>query len=258
MVYRNNGPQLFTPTAARVTTSGIAVATDPQPEKADASVHVRTMSPEGRGDMVDAGVHAVLLPRTSEASVSASVAIPELEEGPSYLPLLPTPPPHSPVLAASVESIPAPKPKEVSISTPNTEEAREPKLTDPQSPLASLVSRFATRGFDDGLRATFVDNLCVEDGQIFLPGTEFIKTWQMRNDGHIDWPESTKIMFIAGDRMSSFVGAPMEYTVGRAQPGEVKTISVLNMKAPEIPGKYVGFWRLTDGTRPFGQSVWCE
>lgn len=255
-VYRVGGTQLLPTTIPRPFVSGVAVSTEPEPEKADASVYAETIaSPIARGTMVDAGVHAQLRPQTSEASISVTAPVSESEERHNDLPLFPTPPPHSPVLAASIESIGAPQPEMIQ-SRNDSQQGDKPVA-------ASLFSSFVTSlvqrsPSEDGLRATFVIDLNVQDGQVFPAGTQFVKTWCMRNDGNSDWPESTNIIFIAGDRMSSFAGTPMTYTVGTVRAGETKDISVGDLKAPELPGKYIGYWRLTDGVKPFGQSVWCE
>lgn len=255
-VYRVGGTQMLTPTFAKPDVSGVAVSTNPEPEKADASVHAETTVAFVKADMVDAGVHAASQAQTSEASVFASESTLEYEEGPADLPLFPTPPPHSPVLAASVESIADPQPEMTQV----IKDAPQVKVSsEVPSLFSTFVTRFAQRGSNEEiLRATFVADLNSEDGQVFPAGTEFVKTWFIRNDGQTEWPESTKLTFIAGDRMSSFIGAPMAYPVGNVQPGQIEEISVLHLRAPELPGKYIGFWRLTDGTKPFGQSVWCE
>jgi hypothetical protein len=53
------------------------------------------------------------------------------------------------------------------------------------------------------LRATFLSDNNIPDGQVFPPGAEFMKSWKMLNDGSRDWPETTQLMFVAGDKLTT-------------------------------------------------------
>lgn len=50
--------------------------------------------------------------------------------------------------------------------------------------------------------ATYVSDSNIPDGQIFPPGAEFVKSWRMKNDGELAWPEETALSFVAGDRIT--------------------------------------------------------
>ena len=52
------------------------------------------------------------------------------------------------------------------------------------------------------LEATFVMDCTVPDGQIFPPGAEFVKSWRMMNSGDIDWPETTELRYVSGEKFS--------------------------------------------------------
>ena len=107
--------------------------------------------------------------------------------------------------------------------------------------------------------ASFVADNNVKDGQVFPMGAEFVKIWEMQNSGDVDWPETTELTFVAGDRLPAFESAPKAYHVGAVEPGKNICVVAQDMKAPETPGRYIGYWRLADGSgKPFGQSVWCE
>ena len=81
----------------------------------------------------------------------------------------------------------------------------------------------------------------------------------MRNDGAVDWPETTELVFVAGDRMAPYNGASVKVKIGTVKAGEEVELVSGEMKAPEVPGKYVSSWRLSDGNgNLFGQSVWVE
>ena len=73
------------------------------------------------------------------------------------------------------------------------------------------------------------------------------------------WPESTELVFVGGDRMSSYSGAPSTYHVGSVAPGQFAFVYATDFQAPEVPGVYVGYWSLVcrNGVR-FGDSICCE
>lgn len=52
------------------------------------------------------------------------------------------------------------------------------------------------------LEATFVMDTTVPDGQIFPPGAEFVKSWRMMNNGNVDWPETTELHYVSGEKFS--------------------------------------------------------
>jgi len=102
--------------------------------------------------------------------------------------------------------------------------------------------------------ARFVADLSVEDGTNVNPEQKFVKIWKMRNEGPTAWPESTRLIFVGGDKISnvdSVLVPPVEPNV------EVEV--AVDMVAPSKPGRYVTYWRLTspDGVR-FGQRVWVD
>ncbi|KAI0094476.1 hypothetical protein BDY19DRAFT_1044297 [Irpex rosettiformis] len=106
--------------------------------------------------------------------------------------------------------------------------------------------------------ATFVSDSNIAEGQIFPPGAEFVKSWHMRNDGDIAWPESTTLRYVAGDRLTPQGVEMQPVYVGAVQAGTEFELVGGEMKAPEVPGKYVSYWRLYDGEQYFGSSVWVD
>jgi len=149
------------------------------------------------------------------------------------------------------------------VSEPLTESVSEFDISDlpGEIPSPSLrkkmsLTSVAARG---ELKADFIDDDNVEDGQVFPAGAEFVKSWCMKNVGNRAWPESTELIFVAGDRMAASDDAPLQYHVGLVEPGDFSYVTAMDLKAPETPGQYVGYWRLVDGdgTR-FGNSVWCN
>jgi next-to-BRCA1 protein 1 len=109
------------------------------------------------------------------------------------------------------------------------------------------------------LSAGFVVDVTVPDGQVFPPGAEFMKCWRMTNDGPIDWPETTEVVFVAGEPSLVKVGNEA-VKVGVVKAGEQVDVWTGELKAPEVVGRYVGYWRLRDSATKtvFGNSIWAE
>jgi len=127
-----------------------------------------------------------------------------------------------------------------------------PSLVPPPLP-PSAETRFTAPS------AAFVEDVSVPDGQVFPPGAEFIKSWRMINDSGCEWPESTELVFLAGDSLSASASEKMiAVPVGKIGPGETTDVSTGELKAPEVAGRYVGYWRLRADGKLFGNSVWIE
>ena len=146
----------------------------------------------------------------------------------------------------------------------------------PSSPVVSerAVQPVSTPTPEPPLRATFISDNNISDGHLLPPGAEFVKSWKMLNDGVRDWPETTQLIFVAGDKLVSDENTAVR--VGKVVAGEeidiwtgdMKVLLLLlnntvcvayTLKAPEVPGKYVSYWRLNDGNgNHFGHSLWAE
>ncbi len=100
-----------------------------------------------------------------------------------------------------------------------------------------------------GYSARFVADVTVPDGTEFAPGAAFTKTWRLNNNGCLNWPAGTRLIFVRGERM----GGPDSVAAPAASVGTNVEISV-NLTAPSAAGDYRGYWSLEapDGTR-FGQ-----
>ncbi|KAK7007044.1 hypothetical protein R3P38DRAFT_3034986 [Favolaschia claudopus] len=110
-----------------------------------------------------------------------------------------------------------------------------------------------------GLRATFVNDVTLPDGQIFPPGAEFMKCWKMANSGSVEWPVNTELVHVAGERLAREFNGPASVLVGTVQVGEEVDLWTGELKAPETPGRYVSYWRLRDGQgKLFGDSIWID
>lgn len=127
------------------------------------------------------------------------------------------------------------------------------------------------------LDSALVGNTNVPDGQIFPPGAEFVKGWHMTNNGSLPWPTTTEVQFVAGEMFAPECSPALKAKVGVVHPGQDLDIWTGDLKvcahpyynggkratdffkAPDVPGRYVGYWRLSDGQGSFfGSSVWIE
>jgi len=113
----------------------------------------------------------------------------------------------------------------------------------PQTP--QTLTRYLSR---------FVTDISIEDGMSINPEQPFVKIWKMRNEGNTAWPESTRLIYVGGDKIASVEAV----LVPPVEPNCEVDIAV-DMVAPNKPGRYVSYWRLSapDGSR-FGQRVWAD
>jgi hypothetical protein len=93
-------------------------------------------------------------------------------------------------------------------------------------------------------RAEFVDDITVPDGTNFAPGTSFVKTWRLKNNGSCNWTNSYRVVFDSGNAL----GAPASFNLpSSVAPNGTIDISV-NMKAPDTAGDYESYWKLQNAS----------
>lgn len=112
--------------------------------------------------------------------------------------------------------------------------AKEALLTRPEGSSSAVAPRALSFNLRDYLTAlaptpsyvaTYLSDNNIPDGQIFPPGAEFVKSWRMRNDGDVAWPEDTMLSFVAGDRIAHSDGLS-SVKIGSVAPGaEVEVVS---------------------------------
>jgi hypothetical protein len=102
------------------------------------------------------------------------------------------------------------------------------------------------------LSAVFVRDVRVFTGDSFMSGVSFVKTWRLKNDGEVAWPEGCWCIHSHGD----FNGEAV--IVDSAYPQEEVDISVV-CTSPSVPGRAWSYWRLTDPDgQVFGPSICVE
>jgi next-to-BRCA1 protein 1 len=112
--------------------------------------------------------------------------------------------------------------------------------------------------FRPELGATFVEDVTIKHGQIFPPGAEFVKVWKLKNTGTSAWPTTTELVFEGGDKLGSNVSSTEP--IGATKPGECVNVWTGGLKAPDVAGRYVSYWRLRDSVTKlsFGDLVWVD
>ncbi len=91
-------------------------------------------------------------------------------------------------------------------------------------------------------RATFLGDVTIPDNTVLTPGTAFVKTWRIRNDGTCAWgPGQTvdAIEMVGGTQMGHALRVPLTATTAR---GQTANISV-SMVAPSQAGTYRNEWK---------------
>ncbi|KFQ43727.1 Next to BRCA1 1, partial [Nestor notabilis] len=105
------------------------------------------------------------------------------------------------------------------------------------------------------LSAVFVDEN-LPDGTHMKPGTKFIKHWQMKNTGSVEWSSDTKLKLMWGN-LTLASSEKKDVLVPSLPSGQVGTVSV-EFVAPNIEGTYTSHWRLSHRGEQFGPRIWCS
>lgn len=113
--------------------------------------------------------------------------------------------------------------------------------TQTQPPTATLVPPTATQVPVPCDRASFVQDVTYPDDSEVPVGTNFVKTWRLRNNGSCTWTSSYALVFVRGDSLGG--PAALQFTTGSVAPGQTIDISV-NLIAPATAGTYQGYWML--------------
>ncbi|MEI7848724.1 MAG: NBR1-Ig-like domain-containing protein [Chloroflexota bacterium] len=97
----------------------------------------------------------------------------------------------------------------------------------------------------------FVADVTIPDKTEMAPGTEFDKTWTVKNTGSCTWSTSYSLIFGSGDLMA---GAKTALTQTVAPMQQVNV--TVGLTAPLVAGTYTGRWRLVNAAGTvFGESL---
>jgi hypothetical protein len=113
--------------------------------------------------------------------------------------------------------------------------------------------------------ASYVADITVPDGTMVPPGTQFVKTWAVKNAGSCTWTSDYSLVWIGAALMEAPNRVPL--TTQNILPGQTAHISV-TLTAPNEIGKHVfSQWKLMNNNgQVFGvmdnkgkeQSIWSE
>jgi hypothetical protein len=136
------------------------------------------------------------------------------------------PPPATPTL-------PPPTPQPTNTQVPPTATQPPPTAT-PVPPINTSIPIPCDR-------ATFVKDITYPDNTEVVAGTNFVKTWRIRNNGSCTWTSGYAVVF---DHLEAMNGpASQQLTTGTVAPGQEIDVSV-TLKAPDATGTYQGYWKL--------------
>ena len=88
--------------------------------------------------------------------------------------------------------------------------------------------------------AQFVSDVNLPDGASVPARASFQKIWRLRNIGTCTWTTEYSLFFVSGDKLGASTLVTLPHAV---KPGETVDVAV-GMKAPDLPGKYLGNWQL--------------
>jgi VCBS repeat-containing protein len=88
--------------------------------------------------------------------------------------------------------------------------------------------------------ATFVKDVSIPDGTSLARGSQFEKTWRLRNSGTCAWTANYRLVYVSGDRLGAIQAVALP---GNVTPGSTVDLSV-DLQAPQEYGAYKGYWML--------------
>jgi len=109
----------------------------------------------------------------------------------------------------------------------------------------------------DVLSAEFLADVNIDDGTSYnradLPSL-VMKTWKIKNNGNVAWPEGTVLKYLSGNAELCF---QEEFVVPTANPGEeVDVNAVINL--PRKVGHYRTTFQLAVNEKVFGNAFWID
>ena len=141
----------------------------------------------------------------------------------------------------------------LSTATPQPTETSAPSTTPTTPPTATLGAPANTSApLNTCDNSIYVSDVTIPDRTVMSPGTEFDKTWSIKNIGTCTWTTNYTINFAGGEAMSG-VKTKISQAVAPLQSINV----TVSMVAPDKSGDHTGYWKLANeaGTS-FGMSVY--
>ena len=125
----------------------------------------------------------------------------------------------------------------------------------PEGAIAIAIPALATPVPLSKPMARFVRDITFPDGTNVQPGSVFLKTWRIRNDGAHAWPDNVVLTCSGGDALSA---TDVVLPVDSLQAGCEADVT-LQLCAPEGTGRHVAYFRMQTSDKVyFGQRLWAD
>lgn len=98
--------------------------------------------------------------------------------------------------------------------------------------------------------SAYVADVTIPDDTPIAPGTQFVKSWRVKNTGTRVWGAGFTLSFIKGEPMTSQTSHPLPAIA----PGATGDVSI-PLAAPTTPGTHFGDWRMKDDQGNFFGEV---
>lgn len=143
------------------------------------------------------------------------------------------------------------------VPTPAQDIAQDIDNTSQISPISIQAQDKIASEPSPGRSATFVSDITIPPGTLQLPHSNFVKIWELVNDGTLPLAPSTSLRFCGGQ---AFSGSLKRELGRRIEPGETFTVTLPGLIVPDTPGySSLGCYRLYDEDGvPFGNRLWIE
>lgn len=89
------------------------------------------------------------------------------------------------------------------------------------------------------MSAAFVADVTIPDGSDIAAGSQFVKTWRIKNSGTCGWGSATTAVFVEGHQL----GGPSNVSIPPTAAGGTRDVSI-TLTAPANPGAYKGKWQV--------------
>lgn len=96
----------------------------------------------------------------------------------------------------------------------------------------------------------FIADVTIPPGTVLKPNEGFAKTWKVENNGTCDWLYQYTLSLAGGDAFSG-----KNTKIQKLVKAGNWTKFTIGMTAPNKPGKYTSYWRLSNGPSMFGASL---
>ena len=176
---------------------------------------------------------------------SGTINVPEIggaPQPPVPEPIEPTPPPPEPIPPTPVPVPPQPEPTPPDpLPVPPQPDPTPPDPMPQPIPPVPPQSEPPAPQPSPAPDLQFVSDITIPDDTPVQAGSNFVKTWRLKNTGNVPWGAGYRLVFVDGAAMTDTT----TQAVPNVLPGQEANISI-SFTAPAQPGSYFSDWRLQD------------